>query len=159
MYESLFTSQNRKTSLVINLLISRRKKEQKLNFKAHQRAEGRRRTVNIWSSSKDTSHVSTLFYKLIMAFEVTIATVKRFFMICWLLLMTSQHYSVVKWHFKAPQKFKLLFNLPSDDTKRLLAKSALFPTSITAFCAIFSLVQSACKTRSATRKELLSEEE
>lgn len=57
------------------------------------------------------------------------------------------------------QKKTFSFNSPSDVTARLLAKSALFPTSITAFCAIFSLVQSAWRTRSAIKNELLSDDE
>lgn len=50
-------------------------------------------------------------------------------------------------------------NSPSDVTQRLRAKSALLPTSMTAFCAMFSLVQSVCRTRSATENELLSADE
>lgn len=49
--------------------------------------------------------------------------------------------------------------IPSDETVLLLAKSALFATNITAFCAIFSDVHSACNILSATRKLLLSADE
>lgn len=40
--------------------------------------------------------------------------------------------------------------LPSEVTVRLRTKSALFPTSITAFWEMFSDIQSVCKIRSAT---------
>lgn len=43
-------------------------------------------------------------------------------------------------------------NSPSDDTTRLLARSALLPTNITARCAIFSDVHNACNIRSAIVK-------
>lgn len=56
-------------------------------------------------------------------------------------------------------KLKWNWFLPSDEMTRLLAKSALFPTSITAFCAIFCDVHKVCSTRSATLNELLSAEE
>lgn len=50
-------------------------------------------------------------------------------------------------HKKIKKKF-----LPSDVTTRLLAKSALLPTNITARCAIFSDVHNDCITRSAIKK-------
>lgn len=50
-------------------------------------------------------------------------------------------------------------NSPSVVTILHLAKSALFPTKITAFCAIFSDIQSVWRILSAMRKLLLSDDE
>lgn len=49
--------------------------------------------------------------------------------------------------------------IPSEVTTRLLARSALLPTKITAFCAIFSVVHNVCNILSANIKLPRSAEE